>query len=147
LAQFSSSEKQTESFMSLCVFIAGKVSSCLTGLLFSLSWTHSVEKTQWIEHWAIKENNLVLQEVFVKGSGAGIDPAPNAILDHGWYRWKPMQAVILPSISMANSELTPDNWMLCQLNFNSEPTSECLNFSEFENQGIQLFTLKPCLPP
>ncbi|PQJ25129.1 hypothetical protein BSZ31_09265 [Limnobacter sp. SAORIC-690] len=62
--------------MSLCVFIAGKSAACLAGLLFSLSWTHSVEKTEWVEHWQLKDEQLVLKETFVKGSGAGIDRHP-----------------------------------------------------------------------
>lgn len=130
--------------MSLCVFIAGKSAACLAGLLFSLSWTHSIEKTQWVEHWHIQNERLVLQETFVKGSGAGIDPAPNAVLDHGWYRWKPLQAVELSSLSLANSELTPDNWMLCALDSVTRETGECIDFAKFEDRGVESFTIKPC---
>jgi len=94
--------------MSLCVVIAGKSAACLAGLLFSLSWTHSVEKTEWVEHWQLKDEQLVLKETFVKGSGAGIDPAPNAVLENGWYRWAPESPLTVPAISLANSELTPE---------------------------------------
>ena len=128
--------------MSLCVFIAGKSAACLAGLLFSLSWTHSVEKTEWVEYWQIKDEQLVLNETFVKGSGAGIDPAPNAVLDNGWYRWAPETPVRVPAISLANSELTPDNWMLCALDPVTYKTGECIDFAKFEDRGVESFTIK-----
>ena len=128
--------------MSLCVLIAGKSAACIAGLLFSLSWTHSIEKTQWIEHWQVDGGQLVLRETFVKGSGAGIDPAPNAVLEKGWYRWKPLQPVALESLSLANSELTPDNWMLCALDSVTQQTGECLDFAKFEDLGVESFTIK-----
>lgn len=130
--------------MSLCVFIAGKSAACLAGLLFSLSWTHSVEKTEWIEHWQSDNELLVLRETFVKGSGAGIDPAPNAVLENGWYHWGPESPVTVPSISLANSELTPDNWMLCALDSVTREAGECIDFAKFEDQGVESFTIKPC---
>lgn len=128
--------------MSLCVFIAGKSAACLAGLLFSLSWTHSVEKTEWVEYWQLKDEQLVLKETFVKGSGAGIDPAPNAVLDKGWYRWAPESPVRIPAISLANSELTPDNWMLCVLDPVTYQTGECIDFAMFEDRGVESFTLQ-----
>ncbi|KYP12859.1 MAG: hypothetical protein A0129_00525 [Limnobacter sp. CACIAM 66H1] len=128
--------------MSLCVVIAGKSAACLAGLLFSLSWTHSVEKTEWVEHWQLKDEQLVLKETFVKGSGAGIDPAPNAVLENGWYRWVPESPLTVPAISLANSELTPDNWMLCVLNSVTHETGECIDFAKFEDRGVELFTIQ-----
>lgn len=128
--------------MSVCVFIAGKSAACLAGLLFSLSWTHSIEKTQWIEHWRIQDKLLVLQETFVKGSGAGVDPAPNAVLDDGWYRWKPLQSVELSSLSLANSELTPDNWTICALDAVTREAGECIDFAKFEDKGVESFTIR-----
>jgi hypothetical protein len=128
--------------MSLCVFIAGKSAACLAGLLFSLSWTHSVEKTEWIEHWQVQNEQLVLKETFVKGSGAGIDPAPHAVLEHGWYRWAPESPVTVPAISLANSELTPDNWTLCALDAVTRRAGECIDFAKFEDQGVESFTIQ-----
>lgn len=128
--------------MSLCVFIVGKSAACLAGLLFSLSWTHSVEKTEWVEHWQLKDEQLVLKETFVKGSGAGIDPAPNAVLENGWYRWAPESPVAVPAISLANSELTPDNWTLCALDAVTHETGECIDFGKFEDRGVESFTIQ-----
>lgn len=129
--------------MSLCVFIAGKSAACLAGVMFSLSWTHSVEKTEWVERWQVQDERLILKETFVKGSGAGIDPAPNAILDNGWYRWAPESPVAVPAISLANSELTPDNWTLCALDAVTHRAGDCIDFATFENRGVESFTIKP----
>ena len=129
--------------MSLCVLIGGKSAACLAGVLFSLSWTHSVEKTQWKEYWQVQSEELVLAETFVKGSGAGIDPAPHAVLDQGWYRWAPLAPVKLPSIFLANSELTPDNWNLCAIDPLNHKAIECIDFATFEEQGVRSFTIQP----
>lgn len=131
--------------MSLCIFIAGKSAACLAGVLFSLSWTHSIEKTKWVEHWQIAGDQLVLQKTFVKGSGAGIDPAPNAVLRDGWYQWAPAKLLALPLLSLANSELTPDNWRLCAIDTVTHQAGECIDFASFEAQGAESFTIRPAL--
>jgi hypothetical protein len=56
---------------------------------FTLSWTHTVEKTEWHEEWDVEGDSLVLSRALVKGSGAGIDPPPNARLEDGFYVWQP----------------------------------------------------------
>jgi len=129
--------------MSLCVLIGGKAAACLSGVLFSLSWTHSVEKTRWVEHWQIDRQQLVLVQSFVKGSGAGIDPAPHARLVDGWYQWAPAEPLSVPSITLANSQATPDNWQLCQLEPGSRKRGRCLDFSAFANHAAAGFTLSP----
>lgn len=129
--------------MSLCVFIAGKSAACLAGVLFSLSWTHSIEKTRWVEHWQIAGDQLVLQKTYVKGSGAGIDPAPNAVLQDGWYQWAPAKPLALPLLSLANSELTPDNWKLCNIDTLTNQAGECIDFTSFRALGAESFTVKP----
>lgn len=129
--------------MSVCVFIASKSAACLAGLLFSLSWTHSIEKTKWVEHWQIAGDQLVLQKTFVKGSGAGIDPAPNAVLRNGWYEWESEEPLALASISLANSGLTPDNWSLCSIDTVTHQAGECIDFDSFKPLGTESFTIKP----
>lgn len=129
--------------MSLCVLVAGKTATCLAGVLFSLSWTHSVEKTRWIEHWGILNQQLSLQKTFVKGSGAGIDPAPHARLVEGWYEWAPRDALTVPSLSLANSQTTPDNWHLCQLDPATLGPGKCVDFSTLKDEALDGFTLKP----
>ncbi|MCB1637494.1 MAG: DUF1850 domain-containing protein, partial [Thiothrix sp.] len=59
--------------MSLCVVTAGKTLT-LAVSLFTLSWTHSVEKTGWQEDWQVSKAGLQLLQARVKGSGAGMEP-------------------------------------------------------------------------
>lgn len=129
--------------MSLCVLMAEKTAACLAGALFSLSWTHSVEKTQWVEHWRVQDQQLLLQKTFVKGSGAGIDPAPHSRLVDGWYEWAPRNVLAVPSLSLANSNATPDNWQLCQLHPETLKPLDCIDFEALDGQGMNGFTLKP----
>ncbi|HYG91571.1 MAG TPA: DUF1850 domain-containing protein [Azospirillum sp.] len=56
---------------------------------FTLSWTHSVERTEWQEEWRIDGGRLVLETARVKGAGAGMEPPPDARLSGGWFVWHP----------------------------------------------------------
>ncbi|MGK6313907.1 DUF1850 domain-containing protein [Neorhizobium sp. DT-125] len=97
--------------MSLCILAGGKVTA-LAVSLFSLSWTHSVQKTEWRETWAVAPAGLELREAAVKGSGAGMEPGPDAVFRDGWWVWHPA----LPPqdrISLAASGMTPSAWRLC----------------------------------
>ena len=40
--------------------------------LFDLSWIHSVEKEEWIEHYKIEGNEIVLESTKFKTFGAGV---------------------------------------------------------------------------
>ncbi len=129
------------------MFIAGKAATCLAGVLFSLAWTHSVEKTQWVEHWRVVESNnaptLSLDLTKVKGSGAGIDPAPHAQWVDGWYQWQPATPLAVPQLILANSELTPDNWKLCSLEEKTLQTKLCIDFSSFKPLQAKQFSIIP----
>lgn len=63
---------------------------CLAaGILYTLSWTHSVEKVIWEEDWRASRGRLVIVEARVQGSGSGMEPGPDAKLKDGFWRWKP----------------------------------------------------------
>lgn len=50
-----------------------------------LSWTHSVEKTPWVESYEISDGELALREVRIKSFGAGVDQiAPKVENVDGW---------------------------------------------------------------
>ena len=68
--------------MSLCILAAGKT-TVLAVSAFTLSWTHSVEKTRWEEDWRVTPAGLEIVEARVKGSGAGMEPPEGAVLE-GW---------------------------------------------------------------
>lgn len=74
--------------MSLCFASAG-VLKALQVAAFTLVWTHSVEKVDWQEDWRVAPAGLTLIEARIKGSGAGMEPPPEARLSGGWWRWAP----------------------------------------------------------
>lgn len=65
----------------------------IASLAFTLSWTHTVQKTRWEEDWRVEPDRLVIVEARVQGSGAGMEPPPEAVLRQGFYRWQPGTAV------------------------------------------------------
>jgi hypothetical protein len=95
--------------MALCL-TAGVAVTRLAIAAFTLAWTHSVEKVEWQEDWRIERDRLVLVESRVKGSGAGMEPGPGAVLENGWYRWRPGLAV--PELVLARSDAVA-GWRLC----------------------------------
>ena len=96
--------------MTACL-MAGAVALALAAPEFTLSWTHSVEKTEWRESWMVAEGGLHLQEAAVKGSGAGMDPGEGARLLGGWWVWP--ADLTVPELVLAASGATGGGWTLC----------------------------------
>jgi hypothetical protein len=96
--------------MSVC-FIAGGVTKALQVSAFTLAWTHSVERTDWQEDWRVTAAGLTLSEARIKGSGAGVDPAPDARLSDGWWRWNPAPAG-RDQVVLGNSDAA-GSWLIC----------------------------------
>ncbi|KAA0684703.1 DUF1850 domain-containing protein [Azospirillum brasilense] len=88
--------------------LGGAVLAALPGSAFSLSWTHSVEKTEWREEWRIEDGRLVLAEARVKGGGAGMEPPAGARLAAGWWVWVPAVPP-LERVVLAASSFTPEH--------------------------------------
>lgn len=86
---------------------------------FTLAWTHSIEKQRWEEDYAVVPGNApgqppVLQalQARIKGSGAGMEPPPDAVLHNGWYVYTPTTTTV-PELLLTRSEFTPDyDWCL-----------------------------------
>jgi len=95
--------------MSLCI-IAGAKTTVLALTTFTLSWTHSVEKVEWQEVWRVKAGLLEIVEARVRGSGAGMEPPEGAVLDDGWWRYRPEVAAV-PELVLARSG-TAGNWTI-----------------------------------
>ena len=87
--------------MSLCLLSAGALKTVALAA-FTLAWTHSVEKTDWQEDWRITAGGLELVQARVKGSGAGMEPPPEARLVDGWFQWQPKRAAV-PQLVLGNS--------------------------------------------
>ncbi|TPN41734.1 DUF1850 domain-containing protein [Mesorhizobium sp. B1-1-6] len=97
--------------MSLCILAAGKTVT-LAAAAFTLSWTHSVERTRWEEHWKVMPSGLQVTEARIKGSGAGMEPPEGAVLRDGWWAYAP-KAGPQRSLMLAASGATGDGWTLC----------------------------------
>jgi hypothetical protein len=94
----------------ICLVAGSTVAPLLAGAI-TLAWTHSVEKIAWEEDWRATPAGLELVEARVRGSGAGMEPPPEARLVDGVWKWRP---VLAPqgSIVMRRSGATAD-WRIC----------------------------------
>ncbi len=95
--------------LSLCLISAG-VTKTLAVAAFTLVWTHSIEKIDWQEDWRVTPQGLELVQARVKGSGAGMEPPPEARLVDGWFQWRPKRAPIR-EVVLGNSGLAGE-WRL-----------------------------------
>ncbi len=85
----------------------------LAGNAFTLSWIHSVERIEWQEHWVVDvDARLTIDWARVKGSGAGMEPPPDAMLRNGWWIYRP-QLPAQDSLLLAVSGATVSGWQLC----------------------------------
>ena len=97
--------------MSLCILAAGKT-TVLAVSAFTLSWTHSIEKTRWEDDWRVTPAGLEIVEARVKGSGAGMEPPEESVLRHGWWTYNP-EIAVRPVVKLAASGATGGGWKLC----------------------------------
>jgi hypothetical protein len=106
---------------------------------FTLVWTHSIEKVEWQEDWQITPKGLQLMQARVKGSGAGMEPAPDARLVDGWFEWKPARAA-MPEVVLGNSGAAGE-WHLCS-------EGHCKTLSEILGHpvGANVTTMRACDP-
>lgn len=74
--------------MAICLSTAVAAVS-IAASSFTLGWVHSIEKILWEEVWQVDNNMLVLESVRVRGHGAGMEPAPEAVLNDGVWEWHP----------------------------------------------------------
>lgn len=94
----------------LCFAALGKIVA-LGFTAFSLSWTHSVEKTTWREGYIVEGQKLRLDWVEVQGSGAGMEAKDGTTLQNGVWRWHEKTETI-ESISLRRSSYVSD-YTLC----------------------------------
>jgi hypothetical protein len=96
--------------VSVCFASAGVVKA-LSVAAFMLSWTHSIEKIEWQEDWIVTPKGLEIVAARVKGSGAGMEPPPEARLVNGWFQWTP-KPLFLHEVALGNSGVAGE-WRLC----------------------------------
>ncbi|MFT5642636.1 MAG: hypothetical protein ACI83P_000162 [Janthinobacterium sp.] len=61
--------------------------------IFTLAWDHSIEKIRWEEDYAVVASpggsRLLLTEARIRGSGAGMEVPPDAVLKDGVWHYTP----------------------------------------------------------
>jgi hypothetical protein len=77
----------------ICLVVAGIVRATLPAPEFTLGWVHSVERIRWEERYRVDADGLRLVEARIQGSGAGMEAPAEAVLDNGWWTWRPSAAV------------------------------------------------------
>ena len=95
--------------MPLCL-TAGAVAVALSAQSFTLTWIHSVERTEIQEDYRVTDGRLMLTAARIKGSGAGFDPPPGARLADGWWQYEPRR--MLDALTLARSA-APGDWRIC----------------------------------
>lgn len=114
------------------IAIAGQIKETVTLATdrFTLAWVHSIEKVRWEEDYAVvppvrpgKSPALMAVAARVKGSAAGMEPGPDAILKNGWYVYLPLQK-FHEQLVLSRSFYTPD-YELC-LEGSCRPMSDFL---------------------
>jgi hypothetical protein len=90
----------------LCLFAGSVVAPLMAGAI-TLAWTHSVEKTLWEEDWRLGAAGLEMAEARVRGTGAGMEPPPEANFVNGSWAWRPAVPP-LPEVVLRRSGATVD---------------------------------------
>ena len=106
---------------------------------FTLAWMHTIEKVRWEEDYAVANDtgtsDVVLKAVAarVRGSGAGMEPPPDAQLNNGWYSYKPQ--ISQPKVLRLTRSGFAADYEFCISNF-------CRPMSDFlpSDGGITLLT-------
>jgi hypothetical protein len=90
---------------------AGALHAFIATTQFTLAWTHSIEKVRWEEDYRVAGSALRLEEARIRGSGAGMEPGPGAVLRDGTWHYHPAIPP-LPELRLARSRYTSD-YELC----------------------------------
>jgi len=101
---------------------SGALQASVVTTAFELQWMHSIEKTQWLEHWEVTPKILTLVRASIATSGAGMDIPDNAVLVNGVYEY-PVN-VQLGSVTLSHSPYTAQA-TLC-INNHCQPLSNWL---------------------
>jgi len=123
----------------VCLFVAGALTASLPDPAFTVGWTHSIAKTRWVESYVAVGTTLQLVEATVEGSGAGMEPAPDAVLRDGRWHWRPERT--LAELVLVRSPFAPD-YQICS-------TSGCRSLGTLAGAapGDRAVVIRPCMAP
>ncbi len=126
------------SLLGICLAWAGAASAPTMAPVFvptarfTLAWTHSVERVRWEEDYQVdlgpSAPRLQLVQARVKGSAAGMEPPDDAVLDGGWYRYRP-RAALPAALRLTRSPYTAD-YELCTETVPCQPMGQWLPRSQ-----------------
>ena len=91
----------------ICLLVAGALRATLPASEITVGWDHSVEKTRWEERYRVDGMSLRLVEARIRGSGSGMEPAPDATFEKGWWTWRPRDTT-LATLRLTLSPYTRD---------------------------------------
>jgi hypothetical protein len=94
----------------LCITVGAQMTS-LPVRRFTLQWQHTVEKVLWEEDYLVAGDWLLLERARVLGSGAGMEPPPDAVREGNAWSFRPADRW-RQEIVLARSEFG-DDYRLC----------------------------------
>ncbi len=124
--------------MQFCLLAAGALIHLHTAAL-TLGWTHSVEKIRWEEDYKLTKAGIVVTQDRLQGTGAGMEPPPDATFDGKWFRYRP-KLPPQPQIILRRSGMTVSDWSVCI-------KGRCKPMAAYMPKGhknADPVTLKPC---
>jgi hypothetical protein len=122
--------------MMLCLAAAGLVAA-LPLQAFTLAWTHSIEKVRWEEDYRIVGDRLLLTEARIRGTGAGMEPPPDAVLKGGVWHYRPALAP-LQTVRLTRSPYVAD-YQLCA-------AGRCQTLGDIVGDKAELVDMSACDP-
>ena len=115
---------------------AGAIHAFIAASHFTHAWTHSIEKVRWEEDYRISGRVLRIEEARIRGSGAGMEPPPGAVLREGAWHYRPAIGP-LRELRLARSGYTSD-YELCV------PGSKCLALAHWIPVEAGTTLVTPC---
>ena len=101
----------TAGLLGLCLALAAapQHAAFVPGRHFTLAWTHSIEKVRWEEDYEVigPPARLIATAARIKGSAAGMEPPPDAVLRDGWFHYTPTERSP-QRLPLMRSEFTAD---------------------------------------
>jgi hypothetical protein len=122
----------------LCITV-GALTAVLPAQRFTLAWEHTVEKQRWEEDYIVAGDWLFLSAARIRGSGAGMEPPPEAVREGTIWRYRPADPW-RRALHLARSEFGTD-YELCI-------DGDCRPLGQWVKLPPAPTTLAPCtLPP
>jgi hypothetical protein len=121
----------------LCL-AAGALQLSLPAKQFTLRWQHSIEKIEWAEDYEVVGGWLHLSQARIRGSGAGMEPPPDAQLVHGVWHYR-LADPWRREVVLARSEFVPD-YELCM-------DGQCRRLTHWLPISAGITTLRACDQP